>query len=172
MAVEIREARPEEYDEAGRVVALAYREFVPPNDASWHDYLERIADVASRARVARILVAVEDGRILASATVEVDERIEDDDPPLEPDEVTVRMLGVLPEARRRGIARALLEEVESTARRAGRSRITLGTTKRMRAAQAMYERLGYRRLADRVFPDGFVLLEYERVLAADGAESA
>jgi ribosomal protein S18 acetylase RimI-like enzyme len=165
VTVEIREALPDEYEEAGRVVALAYREFVPPDDEAWHDYLERIADVATRARFARILVAVEDGRILASATVEVDERIEDDDPPLEPDEVTVRMLGVHPAVRRRGIARALLDEVESIARRAGRSRITLGTTKRMRAAQAMYERLGYRRLADRVFSDGFVLLEYERVLS-------
>jgi hypothetical protein len=34
----------------------------------------------------------------------------------------------------------------------------------MRAAQAMYERLGFRRLPDRVFPDGFVLLTYERAI--------
>jgi ribosomal protein S18 acetylase RimI-like enzyme len=164
MVVEVREARPEEYEEAGRVVALAYGEFVPPGDAGWRDYLTRIADVASRARIATVLVAVEEGRVLASATVEVDGRIEDDDPPLAPDEVTVRMLGVHPDARRRGIARALLTEVETIARRAGRTRVTLGTTRTMRTAQTMYERLGYRRLDDRVFPDGFVLIEYERIL--------
>jgi hypothetical protein len=32
----------------------------------------------------------------------------------------------------------------------------------MVAAQAMYEALGFERLPDRVFPDGFVLLTYER----------
>jgi ribosomal protein S18 acetylase RimI-like enzyme len=167
VGIEVRAARPEEYDEAGRVVALAYREFVGPDDTGWREYLGRIADVASRAPLSRIVVAVEDGRILGSATVEVDRRIEEDDPPLASDEVTVRMLGVHPEARRRGIARALLDEAEAIARREGRSRITLGTTHRMREAQAMYEHLGYRRLPDRVFPDGFVLLEYERRLAPE-----
>ena len=32
----------------------------------------------------------------------------------------------------------------------------------MRDAQLMYERLGFERLEDRVFPDGFVLLTYRR----------
>jgi ribosomal protein S18 acetylase RimI-like enzyme len=167
MPLEIRDARPEEYDDAGRVTALAYREFVGPDDAAWREYLERIADVASRAPVAHVLVAVDDGRIVGSATVEVEQRIEDEDPPLARDEVSVRMLGVDPQARRRGIARALLAEVETIARRSGRSRITLGTTARMHAARSMYERLGYRRLPDRVFPDGFVLLRYERDVPAE-----
>jgi hypothetical protein len=34
----------------------------------------------------------------------------------------------------------------------------------MKAAQAMYERLGYERMEDRVFPDGFVLLGYTKRL--------
>jgi ribosomal protein S18 acetylase RimI-like enzyme len=167
MAIEVREARPDEYEAAGRVVALAYRDFVDPDESDWLEYLERIADVATRARVARIVVAVEDGRVVGSATVEVDARVEEDDPPLAPDEVTVRMLGVHPDARRRGVARAMLDEAEAIARRAGRSRITLGTAARMRPAQSMYEHLGFRRLPDRVFPDGFVLLEYERRLAPE-----
>jgi hypothetical protein len=36
----------------------------------------------------------------------------------------------------------------------------------MRAAQAMYEALGFERMDDRVFPDGFVLLGYEKRLDA------
>jgi ribosomal protein S18 acetylase RimI-like enzyme len=165
VTVEIREARPEEYEEAGRVTATAYREFVPPGETAWEAYLDRIADAASRARVATVLVALDRGRIVGSATLELGERIDDDDPPLAPDEAHVRMLGVHPDARRRGIAAALLVEVEERAGRAGRSRITLHTTRRMLPAQAMYERLGYRRLDDRVFPDGFVLLTYERTIA-------
>jgi ribosomal protein S18 acetylase RimI-like enzyme len=164
VTVEIREARPEEYEEAGRVTATAYREFVRPGEKAWEAYLDRIADAASRARVATVLVALDRGRIVGSVTLELGERI-DDDPLLAPDEAHVRMLGVHPDARRRGIAAALLVEVEERAGRAGRSRITLHTTQRMLPAQTMYERLGYRRLEDRVFPDGFVLLTYERTIA-------
>jgi ribosomal protein S18 acetylase RimI-like enzyme len=42
--------------------------------------------------------------------------------------------------------------------------MTLHTTQRMKAAQAMYERLGYERTEDIVFPDGFVLLGYTKQL--------
>ncbi len=38
----------------------------------------------------------------------------------------------------------------------------LHTTQRMQVAQAMYESMGFDRLPDRVFPDGFVLLTYEK----------
>ena len=40
--------------------------------------------------------------------------------------------------------------------------MTPHTTHRMKVARTMYERMGFRRLPDRVFPDGFVLLTYER----------
>jgi hypothetical protein len=34
----------------------------------------------------------------------------------------------------------------------------------MKTAQRMYESMGFERLGDRVFPDGFVLLSYEKSL--------
>lgn len=160
---EVREARPREYAEAGAVTALAYLEFARPGDAGWEEYLQRIADIESRADRTTIFVAVDGERILGTATLELDGRIEPgDDPPLAPDEAHIRMLGVHPEARRRGIALALMEACFERARMQGKARMTLHTTQRMRAAQAMYERLGFRRLPDRVFPDGFVLLTYEK----------
>jgi ribosomal protein S18 acetylase RimI-like enzyme len=162
VTIRVREARAEEYEEAGRVTALSYQEFVGPDDDGWDEYLERIADVSARAASATVLVAIQDDRILGSATLELDARIEDDDPPLRPDEAHIRMLGVHPDARRRGVARALMDACFERARAAGRTRMTLHTTQRMRVAQAMYESLGFERRADRVFPDGFVLLSYER----------
>jgi len=160
--VEIREARPDEFAEAGEVTAFAYREFVDPGETAWEEYLDHIADVASRARAATILVATDQGRILGSATLELGERIDDDDPPLEPDEAHIRMLGVHPDARGRGVARALMNACFDRARAAGRTRMTLHTTNRMTAAQRMYEAMGFERLADRTFPDGFVLLTYQK----------
>jgi len=166
MAIEVRRALPAEYEEAGRVTALAYREFVRPEDGDWNDYLDRIADVRDRAGRTVVLVAVEDGRILGSATLELEGRTEAGEPPVPPGEAHLRMLGVHPDARRRGIARMLMDASVEEARRAGKRRLTLNTTRRMRAAQSMYEALGFERLDDRVFPDGFVLLGYEKRLDA------
>jgi len=160
--LEIRPVRPDEHEQAGRVTALAYREFVGPDDSGWEEYLRHIAGVEGRAGSATVLVAIDVGRILGSATLELDGRIDDDDPPLHPDEAHIRMLGVDPEARGRGIARALIEACFSLAREAGRTYVTLHTTQRMKVAQAMYQALGFERLEDRVFPDGFVLLTYRK----------
>ncbi len=170
MPITIREARPEEYAEAGDVTAAAYAEFVRPEDADWRAYVEELRDVRSRAARAVVLVAVEDasdsndGRILGTLTLELSARIDVDSPPLPEDAAHVRMLGVLPEARRLGVARSLMEEAERRARAAGKTRLTLHTTERMKAAQKMYDSLGFSRAPDRVFPDGFVLLGYERAL--------
>lgn len=169
MAIEVREPTAVEHAEAGRVTAEAYREFIGPGDEGWVRYLERIADVADRAKRTTILVAVEDGRILGSLTLELDGRVRNEDDeelrPLDPDEAHIRMLGVDPAARGRGVARALMAESERRAHSAGKRVLTLNTTTRMRAARAMYEWLGYEREADTVFPDGFVLLGYRKRLS-------
>ena len=166
MAIEIRQARPEEYDEAGRVTELAYREFAPPGDEGWDGYLRRLADVRGRAGRTLVLVAVDDGRVLGTATLELDQRIEpDDDAPLGPGQAEVRMVGVLPKARGRGIGRALMDACLREARAAGKTLVTLHTTKRMRTAQRMYESMGFERGPDRVFENGFVLLSYSLPLA-------
>jgi hypothetical protein len=57
-----------------------------------------------------------------------------------------------------------MAECERRALEAARTRMTLHTTVRMRAARAMYASLGYERTNDRVLPDGFVLLGYTKQL--------
>ncbi len=167
MGIEIRPAVAGDYEEAGRVTSLAYREFVRAEDSpAWEEYLAHIADVSGRVDRSLVLVAVEDGRILGSATLELRERIDDEDPPLAPDEAHIRMLGVHPDARRMGIARRLMERCFEEARGVGKTRVTLFTTGRMKVAQKMYEEMGFVRTSDRVFPDGFVLLGYERAIEA------
>ena len=120
----------------------------------------------SRAARAVVLVAVDNagGRILGTLTLELSSRIDEDSPTLPEDAAHIRMLGVLPEARRLGVARALMEDADRRAREAGKRRLTLHTTERMKAAQAMYSSLGFSRVPDRVFPDGFVLLGYTKRL--------
>lgn len=171
MTVEIRPVRPDEYPEAGRVTRLAYREF---GAESWGEYADRLADVAARAVRTLVLVAAEGDRILGTATLELDARIEGGHPrePLRPGEAHVRMLGVDPEARGRGIGRALMERCLGEARAHGKRFVTLNTTEDMTAARTMYESMGFRRLPDRVWPDGFRLMAYELSLDGGGAPGA
>ncbi len=168
MAIVTREARPEEYAEAGRVTADAYREFVPADgNGDWQRYLARMTDVGERAGRTTILVALDDGRVIGCVTLELDGRVSggDGDAPLEPGEAHIRMLGVDPAARARGAGTQLMVECEARARAAGKTSLTLHTTKKMHAAKRMYERLGYVRDGDRVFPGGFVLLGYRKELS-------
>jgi GNAT superfamily N-acetyltransferase len=169
MAIEVRRALPKEYGDVGRVTALAYREF--SDSESWDRYLDLIADVGARADIAVVLAAVEDGRILGSATLELDRRIEDDDPILPPEQAEIRMLGVDPDQRGRGVAKRLMDACFAWAAKAGKTRMLLHTTQRMKVAQAMYEAMGFERLPDRVFPDGFVLLTYEKPIRPEAARA-
>jgi ribosomal protein S18 acetylase RimI-like enzyme len=168
MTIEVRDATPEDYAAAGRVMAEAYREFVPADDdGDWERYLARMADVAERAGRTRILVALDEDRVVGCVTLELEGRVGDwdGDPPLRPGEAHIRMLGVDPAARARGIGTRLMAACEAGARAAGKTFVTLHTTTNMQAAQRMYARLGYERTTDHVFPDGFVLLGYRKELS-------
>jgi ribosomal protein S18 acetylase RimI-like enzyme len=154
--VEIRPVRPGEYNEAGRVTALAYQEFVPPDPSpGWKEYLDAIADITGRVDRTTVLVAVQDGRIVGSATIEIDSTIGDDDHELPRDVAALRMLGVDPSVRRAGIGRALVEASMEAARARGKGRFILRTTSRMTSAQRLYQSMGFRRdpSLDMSFPD-------------------
>ena len=177
MAIEIRPVRPGEHEEAGRVTADAYREFAPPGNDDWREYLEEIADVEDRAQRTVVLAALEDGRILGTATLELEGRVDAgretfESRPLEPGQAHVRMLGVHPGARGRRLGRLLMDACLEMARGAGKTYITLNTTARMKAAQAMYESMGFVRGADRVLEDGFVLWSYSLDLQREDTQEA
>lgn len=162
--MEVRRVRPDEFEAAGEVTARAYHEFGPRKNMEWQDYFRQIADVATRASFAPVLVAVEEGAILGTLTLELDERIPSEAGApaerLEAGRAHIRMLGVAPEARRRGAARALMEASIAEARAAGKTFLTLNTTPKMKAAQTMYESMGFVRGPDQTFDDGFCLLSY------------
>jgi ribosomal protein S18 acetylase RimI-like enzyme len=158
----IRLARPEEYAEAGEVTAGAYLEFARPGQDDWDEYLAELADVAGRADRTEVVVAVEDGRILGCVTLELDQTVGDDDKELPPELSCIRMLGVRPEARGRGIGRALVQACIERSTEAGKETVTLRTTHLMKVAQRLYRDMGFERDPDRdfVFESGFTLLAF------------
>ena len=171
---EVREVRPDEYEIAGEVTALAYVEFSEPASPEWAEYLKRIADIAGRATRTTVLVAVAGDRILGSATLELTDHIESTwTKPVAPDEAHLRMLGVHPDQRRKGIGRLLVNACIDVARATGRRRLTLETTDRMRAAQALYRSMGFRWLRAREVAPDLSFQDYElRLDAAAGAAIA
>lgn len=164
--VEIRLVQPEEFEEAGRVTASAWEPWDSGDDVAWRQFSGRIADVASRARIGSVYVAVRDGHILGSVTLELSDRIHDDTNPrsLGADEAHVRMLGIDPAERRQGIARALMQHCIEVARDAGKRRLTLNTSNQNSAAQALYEAMGFLRGGDLVDSSGFRTRTYEKDL--------
>jgi len=85
----------------------------------------------------RLLLVARIGQRLAGAV-----QLDIDTPPNQPHRAEVRKLIVDPAFRRRGIARALMAELENWARRLGRSLLTLDT-RTGDAAEPLYASLGY-----------------------------
>jgi ribosomal protein S18 acetylase RimI-like enzyme len=150
--MEIREVRPDEYEQAGAVVARAYAEYWKANDPGWQEHIDLVRDVAGRVDRTVVLVATENDRVVGSATIELDGVIGDDDREVTPGVAALRMVGVDPDLRRRGIGRALIEEVVSRCRAAGKHTLILRTTPSMVPAQRLYVSLGFERAPDLDMP--------------------
>jgi ribosomal protein S18 acetylase RimI-like enzyme len=166
--IDIHPVRESEFAAAGEATARAYREFERPEWPGYTEYVARIANIAERAHVATVLVAVVDGGVAGSATLELTERIRPSSTePLAPDEAHIRMLGVSPEFRGRGIARRLVIACIETAQAAGKQRLTLETAPIMVAAQRLYTSMGFTPTPQRPMSDGSVLLGYALGIATE-----
>jgi len=145
MTLVVRAARPDDYERVGDLTIAAYRAL--PVDHLWGGYDADILDVAGRAKVAEVLVAAIDGRVVGSVTYVDDE----ESPWLEwtrPGEAQFRLLAVDPAARGQGAGEALAQACIARARAAERD-LLIHTTRWMTAAQRLYERLGFVRREDR-----------------------
>ena len=131
-AIVVRAARPDEYARIGDLTVEAYLGL--PDGHEHPEYLERLRDVAGRARDVAILAAVAaDDTVVGGVTY-----VPGPGPWSEsdaPDEASFRALAVAPEAQGRGIGRALVEACVARARVSGRRAITLSTRPSMATAR-------------------------------------
>jgi ribosomal protein S18 acetylase RimI-like enzyme len=156
----VRPVAPDEHAIAGEIVASAYLDY--PEVATDAAYLAELRDVAGRAAVVPVLVAVDvpTGTVLGTVTY-----VPGPGPLAEsegPDEAGIRMLAVAPEARGRGAGRRLVEACLERARRDGRRRVVLYTLPEMTAAHGLYRDLGFERepAADWEYEPGKRLLSF------------
>ncbi len=141
--VEVRDARPEEFNRVGELTVAAYRAL--PVDHLWGGYADEILDTAGRAKGADILVATLDDIVVGAVTF-VGNSDSSWSEWTHPGEVQFRLLAVDVEARGRGVGEALVREC---VRRAADRPLVIHTTHWMAAARRMYERLDFERRPDR-----------------------
>lgn len=127
------------------------------------EYVRSLLDAESRISQADVLIAELDGEAVATITAT-------QFPPLAnvaaPGELEVRMLGVRDGARRRGVARALMQACEDMARERHLSHMVLSTEAAMVGAQRLYESLGYLRTPERDWEiAGFPLITYGKQIS-------
>ncbi|MGW1339839.1 GNAT family N-acetyltransferase [Kribbella sp. NPDC002412] len=143
MTVEIRLARPTEYDAVGELAADAYAHdgFLKPG------YAQTVRAAANRAAKAELWVAADATGLLGTVTYcppgSVYREIGLDD------EGEFRLLAVPGRARGLGIGTALTVRCIERTRELGLSRIVLSSASYMAAAHHIYERLGFVRLPER-----------------------
>lgn len=142
--IQVRAALPTEFEAVGELTATAY---ATDGYADPH-YLATLRDAARRAANAELLVGVDgDGQLLGTVTYVGDGGAYAD--LAREGEAEFRMLGVLPGARRRGVAEALVRACIQRAREQGHQRLVLSTQSRMQAAHRLYSRLGFSRAPER-----------------------
>ena len=134
--------RPDEHAALGELTLAAYAA-IDPSVVS-RDYADELRDVAGRAAVAEVLVAVVDGAVLGGVTY-VPDRTSPAAEFAEDDTAGIRMLAVDAGARRRGVGEALVRACIDRATTADRRQIVLHSTDRMTAAHRLYDRLGFTR---------------------------
>lgn len=145
MRLEIRTARPEEYDRIGEITVEAYLkdDLISPESS----YVAILRDAADRAVHAELIVAEVEGELVGSVTYCRPESVYAQ--LAAPDEAEFRFLSVLVQARGHGVGNALVQACIDRARADGYSGIRLSTQRNMRSAHRIYERFGFTRTPDR-----------------------
>lgn len=141
--IEIRPAGEAEFERVGDLCVAAYASFL---SEAGH-YTATLRDVATRAANADVLVAAENGAVHGTVTF-----VPHGGPMGEiatPQETEFRMLAVDPAAQGKGVGTALMRHIVDASRALGRDRVVCSSQPNMRAAHAIYERLGFTRVPSR-----------------------
>jgi GNAT superfamily N-acetyltransferase len=139
----VRGATRDDVPRIADVIWAAYQEFAPVLGAIYPGYLADLLDVEVRLTSGTVLVGEVDGTVTGTATLYTDAAEGGFGWPQ--GWAVGRALGVDPDARGQGTARALVRAVIARAMRAGADELCLHTGEFMTAAIALYESLGFRR---------------------------
>ncbi len=159
-SIKTRDARTDELDAVGKLLEDAYREYssLVPAEA-WESYRQDIVDVRSRLAESQLVVAELNGELAGAVTLYLHGS---NSLPWPSDWAGIRLLGVRPGIRGKGVGSALMNECVRRCRTAGLRVIGLHTTVAMDVARRLYEKMGFVRTPEYDFhpDDGVVVMAY------------
>ena len=161
----ICDARPNERDAIAALTLRAYGEYAAIMDPHAWDALASAVRTALRSneRIERI-VAEDDGQIVGSVLLfppTIQAYAFSEERAAAPE---LRLLAVAPEARGKGVGEALVHECIRRAKALGAHELGLHTSRSMRSAMRLYERMGFVRAPERDFhPPGAEIVEGYRL---------
>lgn len=160
----VRESRPVDRVVIHELTMRAYREYAKTMDpVTWAGLEHALEDALASNEPAQRFVAVDGDTLIGSVMLY---------PPSTPYGAftaalswpEVRLLAVPPEARGRGVAHALMTTCVRVAKDAGAAHLGIHTSRSMRVAMTMYERMGFVRAPEHDFqPAGAELVEAYRL---------
>jgi ribosomal protein S18 acetylase RimI-like enzyme len=144
----VRRASPDEYEHIGQLTLAGFGHLEPGSPLPEEERLALLLDAAGRDHQGVLLVAEgTDGRLLGTASifpqgVPYARQARDG-------EAELRLLAVLPEARKQGLGGALLEEGADIAAAWGAERLVLDTAQHNVRSQRLYLRFGFQHRPER-----------------------
>jgi GNAT superfamily N-acetyltransferase len=150
----VREAKPGEFKQVGSLMVDAYAAlegFPSPQDQpSYYYLLANIGELTQNPGTKLIVAVSESGRIGGAVVYLGDMKYygSGGSAPNESHAAGFRLLAVDPKARGRGIGKLLSKACVELARNEQYPEIIIHSTKAMRVAWKMYEKLGFKRSAD------------------------
>jgi ribosomal protein S18 acetylase RimI-like enzyme len=165
LVIIIRDATPDERSAIRELTLRAYAEYAEIMEpASWRGLSQALHDALASDELVERIVAEDDGRLVGSAMLYAAETDAYGALVSRASAPEIRLVAVAPEARGRGVAKALVDECIRRARAQGATEVGLHTSRSMRAAMAMYANLGFTRAPERDFqPPGAELVEGYRL---------
>ncbi len=148
----VRPARPHEVEEVGRLTFEGFGHHLPGEPQPSPERRALLLDAAARAREGVLLVAenVEAGALVGTASL-----LPSGSPlarQARDGETELRLLAVLPEARRSGVGWKLLDEAVALSIERGARRLVLDTGLENERSQVLYRRFGFVRRPEREKP--------------------
>ncbi len=151
----VRPAGAADRDAIRRVTLAAYAEYAATMTAgAWHGLEGAVHRALEHEADAAWLVAERAGEVVGSVAIfpTASDAYHGATAPLSCPEL--RLLAVAPEARGHGVGRALVDACVARARAMGAPALGLHTSKTMRVAIGMYERMGFARAPEHDFRPG------------------
>jgi GNAT superfamily N-acetyltransferase len=156
----VRNAKPEEFDEIGKLMVKVYSQLDGfPKESEQPNYYKMLAGIGELTAqpATQLLAAISgDGKIAGAVVYFSDMKYygSGGTATTEENAAGFRLLGVDPSIRGKGIGKLLVDECIKKAKDEKLSQIIIHTTMAMKIAWKMYENLGFKRSEDLDFMQG------------------